>query len=164
MLCLFHYREQVEQSMTKEERAKKKTSSYALKRICAVAGCPSRYQACGSQLHRFPDDPHMNALWNDFAALTGNKELRKTPNLCNEHFREDQFEFSSLQRARFGISQKLVLKKNAVPTIIKEKNMERIRERWTKQSKMDKWQVCIEVYPCQSCSGTVFPQLKNKVS
>ena len=84
---------------------------------CVAAGCTNKHKD-GVSLFKFPKDPVFRKHWTDRVKRTRGSWSGPTEHsvLCSVHFTEDCFE-KSLEK--YGISQRLKLKKDAIPTILK---------------------------------------------
>ena len=88
---------------------------------CAAGGCINKRPNKPSEsliLYTFPKDSRRCALWTTFVRV---KRADWTPSgysvLCSEHFRESDFDSSTLLRYQMGFLPRPKLKDNAVPSI-----------------------------------------------
>ena len=84
---------------------------------CVAFGCSNSYKD-GVSMFKFPKDPKLCQKWEQQVKRTRAKWTGATPNsvLCANHFTEDCFEPS---QAAYGIKKRVILKKDACPTIFK---------------------------------------------
>ena len=84
---------------------------------CVAFGCSNNYKT-GVSLFKFPRDVELRKKWIQQVKRTRAKWTGPSPHsvLCSEHFAEDSFEPST---NKLGIKKRVVLKKDAVPTIFK---------------------------------------------
>ena len=84
---------------------------------CVAAGCTNKHRD-GVSLFKFPQDPDLRKQWIAQVKRTRDKWTGPTKHsvLCSIHFTDDCFDKSM---ERYGLKQKPLLKRNAVPTIFK---------------------------------------------
>ncbi|XP_067627751.1 protein suppressor of hairy wing-like [Eurosta solidaginis] len=80
---------------------------------CAVSGCTSSHQKGDPSLsfHRFPINQTLVKAWEKFCG----RKCEKNFSVCNKHFRREDYE--NLLKYELGFTDKLTLKKDAVPSI-----------------------------------------------
>ena len=87
---------------------------------CVVYGCDNSAGPLIS-VHWFPKDKKLRQLWVNFVKNTRKWEAKQVSihvGVCSAHFEDDCF-LNKLQ-ASMGLAQRLLLKKDAVPTIYPE--------------------------------------------
>ena len=82
---------------------------------CVLTGCRSRER--NPTLHKFPTDPKIRELWTDFVRKVRPCWLGPTQHsyICSEHF-EIRY-FSNYSKLAKGLSTRLFLTADAVPTV-----------------------------------------------
>uniref|UniRef100_A0A8C6TCM0 THAP domain-containing protein 1 n=1 Tax=Neogobius melanostomus TaxID=47308 RepID=A0A8C6TCM0_9GOBI len=80
-------------------------------RKCSVVGCHSTVG-----LHYFPQDLDFRRQWLRVIGLGESCELPPYAGVCKKHFARDSF--ANLMEFELGFAKKLLLKSEAVPTLV----------------------------------------------
>lgn len=89
--------------------------------FCAVIGCEFERLKGRTSLHYFPKEKRRKQLWVNFVGKNRKWSGASSKTcLCSHHFVKSDFE--NWTKFNLGYAAKLILKKNAIPSIYPQKN------------------------------------------